>query len=83
MEQQANKHRREPDFIVGDMVWVITKNWKTEQPSCKLDYQIVGPYEVLEKIGNLYKVKLLDLIKVHPVFSPDKLQKAMNNLLPR
>ena len=51
--------------------------------SRKLDYQIAGPYEVLKKIGNLYKVKLLDLIKVYPVFLPDKLRKAVNNLLPR
>jgi len=44
---------------------------------------MAGPYKVLKKIGNLYKVKLPDLIKVYPVFSPDKLQKAINNLLPR
>jgi hypothetical protein len=44
-----------------------------ERPSYKLDYQIVGPYKVLKKIGNLYKVELPDLIKVYPIFSPDKL----------
>jgi len=82
MEQQANKHRREPDFTVGDKVWVTTKNWKTERPSRKLDYKMAGPYKILNKEGNLYKVKLLDLIKVHPVFLPDKLRKAANNLLP-
>ena len=43
---------------------------------------MVEPYKVLKKIGNLYKVKLLDLIKVHPIFLPDKLRKAANNLLP-
>ena len=26
MEQQANKHRREPNFTIGDKVWVTTKN---------------------------------------------------------
>ena len=34
---------------------------------------MVGPYAVLKKIGNLYKVKLLDLIKIHPIFLLDKL----------
>ena len=82
MQQQANKYRREPDFTVGDMVWVIIKNWKTERPSRKLDYQIAGLYAVLKKIGNLYKVKLLDSIKVYPIFSLDKLWKAVNDLLP-
>ena len=52
-----------------------------EQPSHKLDYQIAGPYKVLKKRGNLYKIKLLDLIKVHPIFLLDKLWKAVNNLL--
>jgi len=41
------------------------------------------PYKVLKKIGNVYKVKLPNLIKVYPIFSPDKLQKAVNDLLPR
>jgi len=41
------------------------------------------PYKVLKKIGNLYKIKLLDLIRVYPIFLLDKLWKAINNLLPR
>jgi len=44
---------------------------------------MVGLYKILNKEGNLYKVKLLDLIKVYPIFLPDKLRKAINNLLPR
>jgi len=44
---------------------------------------MVGPYKILNKEGNLYKVKLLDLIKVYPVFLLDKLWKAVNDPLPR
>ena len=43
---------------------------------------MVGLYRVLKKIGNLYKVELLNSIKVYPIFLLDKLQKAVNNLLP-
>jgi len=43
---------------------------------------MVGLYKILNKEGNLYKVKLPDLIKVYPIFLPDKLWKAANNLLP-
>jgi hypothetical protein len=43
---------------------------------------MAGPYKILKKISNLYKVKLPDLVKVHSVFLLDKLQKAtMDSLL--
>ena len=44
---------------------------------------MAGLYKVLKKIDNSYKVELLDLIKVYPIFLPDKLQKAINDLLSR
>jgi len=43
---------------------------------------MAGPYEILEQVGNAYKVKLLESIRVHLVFSPDKLCKASDDLLP-
>jgi len=42
---------------------------------------MAGPYEILERVGNAYKVKLLESIRVHLVFSPDKLYKALDDLL--
>ena len=44
---------------------------------------MAGLYKVLKKIGNAYKVELPELIKVYPIFLPNKLQKAVNNPLPR
>jgi hypothetical protein len=43
---------------------------------------MAGPYEVLEKVGNSYRVKLLETVKVHLVFSLDRLQKASDDPLP-
>jgi hypothetical protein len=73
---QANKHRREVDFGVGDLVSVTTRNWKLDRPSRKLSDQSSGPYKILAKEGYTYRLELPDSIKVHPVFSPDKLRRA-------
>ena len=38
--------------------------------------QSVGPYMIIEKVGNAYQIDLPESIKVHPVFYPEKLCKA-------
>jgi hypothetical protein len=62
-------------------VWITMKNWKTKRPNHKLDYQMVGPYKILEKIGDSYKAEIPKTIKVHLVFSLDKLRKTSRDLL--
>jgi hypothetical protein len=42
---------------------------------------MAGLYEVLEKVGNSYKVNLLETVKVHLVFSLNKLHKALDDPL--
>ena len=79
---QANKHRREPDFGVGDKVWVSAKHWKTDRPSKKLSNQNEGPFKIIEQVGHSYKLQLPDSVKVHPVFYAKYLCKAPEDLLP-
>ena len=81
-KKQADRHRREIDFGVGDKVWVTTKEWRTGRPSKKLDSQMEGPYRVLEKVGNAYRLELPPAIKVHPVIATSRLRKAADDPVP-
>ncbi|KAI1828762.1 hypothetical protein DTO006G1_9961 [Penicillium roqueforti] len=74
--RQANKHRREEDFGVGDSVFVTTKDWQQDRPSRKLSHLASGPYRIIEKVGHSYRLELPESIKVHPIFHPSKLRKA-------
>jgi Chromo (CHRromatin Organisation MOdifier) domain len=41
-----------------------------------------GPYKILEKVGNSYRIDFPASIKVHPIIPPDRLWKATNDPLP-
>lgn len=53
---------------------------RTKKPSGKLDDVYLGPYKVIEKVGDhAYKLDLLLTMKLHPVFSTSSLKPCHNN----
>lgn len=80
--RNANRHRRDPDFHVGDYVYVDPSHWNTGRPSRKLDQQMRGPFLIKDMKGHSYELELPEHIKVNRVFHAEKLRKAAMDPLP-
>ena len=73
----------QPDFQIGDKVWLNSTNLRTARPARKLDYKRVGPFTVLEKVGTRsYRLELPRTMKVHPVFHVSLLERFQPDLIP-
>jgi len=80
IKQQADKHRTERVFTVGDMVYLKIQPYRHTSLSLhnciKLHSKFYGPFRVLEKIGNTaYKLLLPDGCQLHPVFHVSQLKQ--------
>ena len=67
--------QKAPQFKVGDKVYLEREKHPKGQPIAKLAPKRDGPYEILEKIGELnYRLKLTKKDQRHPVFHVDRLR---------
>nr|XP_028964667.1 uncharacterized protein LOC108169704 [Malus domestica] len=81
MKQQADKHRTERSFEVGDMRLVPYQHQSlAKHPFHKLQPRFYGPFKVLQKIGHVaYKIDLPTTSKLHPVFHVSCLKKQLGS----
>ena len=88
MKQQADQHRSERSFDVGDWVFLRLQPYKQmslkqAKKDNKLSPKYYGPYKVLQKIGTMaYKLELPAASRLHPVFHVSCLKKVIGNKLP-
>ena len=88
MKQQADQHRSERSFEVGDWVFLRLQPYKQmslkqSKKDNKLSPKYYGPYKVLQKIGTMaYKLELPASSRVHPVFHVSCLKKVIGNKIP-
>ena len=83
MKQQADQHRSERSFDIGDWVFLRLQPYKQmslkqAKKDNKLSPKYYGPYKVLQKIGTMaYKLELPASSRVHPVFHVSCLKKVI------
>ncbi|GAA5891825.1 hypothetical protein JCM5296_003241 [Sporobolomyces johnsonii] len=84
MKTAYDRHRLEaPRFDIDDLVWLSSKNIATSRQSQKLDHRFLGPYPIVEKIGDsAYHLKLPDTVRLHVVFHVSLLYPHSANPFP-
>ena len=79
LERAQKRYKREfdkktapaPGFEVGDYVWLNRQNIETTRPSQKLDQKRLGPFEIVDVVGEskmAFKLKFPPHWRIHPVF---------------
>jgi hypothetical protein len=84
-KENYDVHTKEaPEFKAGDMVWLSRKNIITSRPSAKLDTRRLGPFKILEIIGeakSAFKLELPPTMRIHPVFHVSLLNRYRANTI--
>ena len=80
--EQENRYRKNVTYKIGDRVYLLIKNIKTIRPYKKLDYKIIGPYEIISKKGYSYELALPVGLNIENVFYTGLLRLAAKDLLP-
>jgi hypothetical protein len=81
---QANKHRSERTFEVGDMVYLKLQPYVqssiVKRANHKLTFKYFGPFPVVAKVGAVaYKLGLPEYTSIHPVFHVSLLKKTVGS----
>jgi transposase InsO family protein len=76
------KAQAAPTFLPGELVWLSRANIKTQRPSQKLEARRMGPFKVLDIVGESRLARRLELpstMRKHPVFHVGQLEPYYAN----
>lgn len=82
MKHQADKHRSERTFSVGDEVFLKLQPYVQSsvltRANHKLSFKYFGPYRIVQHIGEVaYELALPENSRVHPVFHVSQLKPCV------
>lgn len=85
MKFQADKHRTERSFAVGDEVFLRLQPYiqssVARRANHKLAFKFFGPFRVMERVGAVaYKLDLPPSSRVHPVFHVSQLKPCIETV---
>ena len=82
--EHADNHREPaPNYQPGDMVFLDSRNLRTQRPSRKLDFKKQGKFKIIRQVSPYaYELDLPTTMRIHPVFHTSLLSPAGDNPLP-
>jgi hypothetical protein len=80
MVQAHRPHIPPTPFEVGSHVWLDARHLKIKSKSQKLNLKRLGPFKVLNRVGDLdHRIELPPTMDLHNVFHADRLTRATIN----